>query len=198
MPSTFASVVSGVGANAVVCLAAGAYGEWTGGARNNLTVHPVPGLARGLVTMYLDFANASGITVDGMTLTGIDLRFDTTHDLVIRNNNVTGCTSIKTAEWTNANVLLDSNEHLDRNADDCQQDGRISLPNRNENAPSGLTICNSLFSGGDADGILNGSNGTIIEGNTFRDLHQASSAHTDAIQLYGPRTRWFVVTSSTT
>ena len=92
--------------------------------------------------------------------------------------------SLRTSQWSNANVLFDANRHVGHAAGRCSQDGRISLPNNNPNAPSGLTIRGSLFASGGSDGILNGSNGTVIEGNTFQDLEEGG-AHTDAIQLFG-------------
>jgi nitrous oxidase accessory protein NosD len=57
-------------------------------------------------------------------------------------------------------------------------------------APSGVTIRDSTFSGGNSDGIQNGGNGVRIVGNTFTGIHQVDGAdgvHADAIQLYGSK-----------
>ena len=50
-----------------------------------------------------------------------------------------------------------------------------------------MVIQHSFFSGGNSDGIQNGSNGTQIIGNEFANLDQGDPnvAHTDPIQLYG-------------
>ena len=65
-------------------------------------------------------------------------------------------------------------------------EGRITLPGRGPST-SGVTIQNSKFSGGNSDGIQNGSNGTRIIGNEIYDIQQGdpSVAHSDPIQLYG-------------
>jgi Right handed beta helix region/Bacterial Ig domain len=54
--------------------------------------------------------------------------------------------------------------------------------------PSGVTISNSVFSGGNSDGVqITGmANGVVVgPGNEFSNLAQSSSVHTDSIQLYG-------------
>ena len=87
----------------------------------------------------------------------------------------------------NSNVLLDRNTHIGQNVCGTCYEGRITLPGRNESAPSGVTISNSLFSGGNSDGIQNGSNGTRIIGNEITGVVQNSAAHSDSIQLYGSK-----------
>ena len=54
----------------------------------------------------------------------------------------------------------------------------------NSTTPSGVTIANSLFADGNADGIQTGVGVNII-GNEFRNLYEGScsSCHTDPIQL---------------
>ena len=51
--------------------------------------------------------------------------------------------------------------------------------------PSGVTIRNSLFSGGNSDGVRADANGVKIVGNEFRDMRDEGPFHTDPIQIYG-------------
>ena len=51
-----------------------------------------------------------------------------------------------------------------------------------------MTIRDSLFEGGNSDGVQNGGRGVRILDNEFRNMHQidgADGVHADSIQLYG-------------
>jgi len=64
--------------------------------------------------------------------------------------------------------------------------GRIHLSYASD-TPSGVTVKDSLFEGGNADGIQAGTALTIV-GNEFRNIHETGPddpAHTDPIQLIG-------------
>jgi hypothetical protein len=184
--ATFSAVFSAAQAGDVICLASGSYGTFSGARKTGrVTIRPQDGAA---VTMNISWTDTpANITVDGVTIPDMDME-GPIHDLTIQNSAFTGCSIIRTPEMANANVLLDHNTFLNVPRDACLYDGRLAFPQRNENAPSGVTVANNLFSGGNADGILNGSNGTRIIGNEFSDIRQTSSdAHTDSIQLYGSK-----------
>jgi len=184
--ASFASVFAAAGTGSVICLASGAYGRFTGARKSGrVTIRPQDGAA---ASMSVQFSRTpANITLDGFTITGMEIA-GPVHDLAIRNSAFTGCAVIRTPEMANANVLLDRNTHLNIPRSQCQYDGRLAFPERNPSQPSGVTVSHSLFRGGTADGILNGSNGTRILGNEFDDIVQPASgaeAHTDSIQLYG-------------
>lgn len=187
-PETFASVFAGAQPGDTILLASGGYGTFRGAMKSGeVTLRPQPGAS---ASMALDFNPASNITIDGLTLTGVDLSDGRTKNITIRNADVPGQTIIRTWDMANANILLERNTHRDANVCAGCYDGRITLPQRNDTARSGVVIRDSLFTRGSMDGILNGSNGTQIIGNRFVDLKQTDGpegAHTDAIQLYGSK-----------
>jgi hypothetical protein len=183
-PSNLASVFAGANAGDTIMLAGGSYGPFAGGMKPGVvTLKPAPGAA---VTMQLSFKPAANITIDGVTLTQVDIGDSATKGITVRNSDIPGQTTFRTGELQNANILFDRNVH--RDFDKCSScgEGRIFLPD-STSLPSGITIQNSEFKGGLSDGIQNGSRGTRILDNTFHDLEQGSpdGVHTDAIQLYG-------------
>lgn len=183
-PANLASVFSGALSGDTILLASGNYGTFGGGMKTgNVTLTPAPGAS---VTMRLDFQPASNITIDGVTLTEIEMS-GATKNITVRNADIPGQTTFRTGELQNANILFDSNVHRDWDAcGGCGPEGRIWLPEKT-GQPSGITIQNSEFKGGLSDGIQNGSRGTRIIGNAFHNLEPGSpdGVHTDAIQLYG-------------
>jgi hypothetical protein len=185
--SSLGSVFSAARAGDTIRLAAGDYGVFRGGEKSGeVTLRPAAGAA---VTMALDFDPASNITIDGVTLTDVEIADSRTKNITVRNSDIPGQTTFRTGELQNANILFDHNVHRDWNKCPSCGEGRIWLPERSETQPSGITISNSEFKGGLSDAIQNGSNGTKIVGNVFHDLiaGDGSLVHTDAIQLYGSK-----------
>ena len=184
--ATFGSVFAAAGPGSVICLASGSYGRFTGARKSGrVTIRPQDGAAASISVQFS--RTPANIALDGFTITGMEIS-GPVHDLTIRNSAFTGCAVVRTPEMANANVLLDRNTHLNIARSQCQYDGRLAFPQRNPAQPSGVTVSNSLFRGGTADGILNGSNGTKILRNEFADIIQPASgneAHSDSIQLYG-------------
>jgi hypothetical protein len=183
-PSNLSSVFAGAQGGDTISLAGGNYGTFGGGSKpSTVTLKPQSGAA---VTIGINFNGASNVRVEGVTVSSADVG-GTTKNVTIAKSNFTGNTVIRSAQMSNANVVFDGNTH--NNISPCSScyEGRITLPGRNESAPSGVTIKNSVFAGGMSDGIQNGSNGTQILNNEFRDMVQASAAHTDALQLYGSK-----------
>lgn len=189
-PSTFPTVFANAQAGDIILLASGDYGRFNGAMKSGeVVLRPQPGATP---TMELYFSPARNITIDGLKLTDIIIGDSRTKNITVRNSDIPGQTVIRTSEIDNANILFDRNVHRDYSpcSDGCY-DGRVTLPGSDNQAFSGVTIQNSEFTGGMADGIQNGARGTRILNNTFHDLvpgpADGSGQHTDAIQLYGSR-----------
>lgn len=178
-PSTFGSVVSAAVAGKTVCLASGNYGTW-GGTNKAITIAPAPGASP---TMQVNFGSGdSGFTLleigglSGQISSGasnITIEFSAFTDTLIVDG------------LSNANFVLNADTFKDISDPGCNgQPARIHVVN--SSGPTGFTVENSLFSGGDTDGIQTGSSLTILN-NVFTDLRSPSSDcnHTDSIQLYG-------------
>jgi Right handed beta helix region len=171
-----------------VLLESGDYGVFRGAMRaGRVTLRAAPG-AR--VRMGVMFNPASGITIDGVQITGLEIADRRSHDLTIRNSRFDGSQAvIRTSDLVNANVLLEHNTHI--GFDKCRgcYEGRIDLAGRTDK-PSGVTIRDSVFRGGNSDAIQNGGNGVRILDNTIEDIHQVDGpggVHADGIQLLGSR-----------
>jgi len=187
-PATLASVFSEAQAGDTILLASGDYGVFKGAMKSGeVTLKPQPGAD---ATLALSFRPAANITIDGVTLSEIEIGDRDTKNITVRNSDVPGQTTMHTDELQNANIVFDHNVHRDWNKTDACRcgEGRISLQG-DGGRPSGVTIRRSEFRGGMSDGIQNGSTGTRILDNTFHDLVAGTpeGVHTDAIQLYGSR-----------
>jgi hypothetical protein len=187
-PASLSNVFAAAQPGDTVALASGDYGRFSGAMKSGtVTIKPQPSAT---ARMALNLSPATNITIDGLTLTEIEIGDSHTKNITIRNSDIPGQTKLRTGELVNANILLDHNVHHDFTvcANGCAE-GRIWLPDRSETQPTGITISNSEFRGGASDGIQNGSNGTRIINNTFHDLPQGNPnlVHTDAIQLYGSK-----------
>lgn len=187
-PSTFASVFSQAQAGDVVVLASGSYGTFSGGMKaGQVTIKPAAGAT---ASMAISFYPATNITLDGLTITSAYVGDYRTKNITIRNSSFDRASIVfrsGSGGLENANILLDTNTHTNRDVCSGCYDGRISIVERSDQ-PTGITIQNSTFAGGTMDGILNGGNGVRILNNEFRNIQQTTSgdvAHTDSIQLYG-------------
>ncbi len=147
----------------------------------------------------MNFRPASNITLDGLTIGGLTIGDSRTKNITVRNSLFDRSqATLRTGELVNANVLFDSNRHVGFVAGGGGGEGRIFLPERT-GQPAGVTIRNSLFEGGNSDGVQNGGRGVRILDNEFRSMHQidgADGVHADSIQLYGSaetviRGNWF-------
>ena len=180
-PSTLGDVFASARGGDTIVLAAGDYGRFSGGAKSStVTIKPEAGAT---ASMDVDLRSASQLRVEGMTIGDLDIS-DSSRDVTFAGNRITGHVVIHTEQMNNANVVLDGNSHIDINACGSCYEGRITLPGKGPNL-SGVTIRNSLFRGGNADGIQNGSRGTAIVNNEFVDIHESGGVHSDPIQLYG-------------
>jgi hypothetical protein len=179
------SVFAGAQGGDVIHLAAGSYGRFAGGAKpGRVTLVPEPGAS---VSMSLGFSPASNITVSGMTIAGGTL--SGARDITIANSTFTDTLNI-VSKVANANIVVDHD--VFNNISPCSScpEGRVTVTTEGSRppGPSGVTISNSVFSGGNSDGvqITGNANGVVVgPGNEFSNLAQSSSVHTDSIQLYG-------------
>jgi hypothetical protein len=196
-PLNFGAVFNSAQGGDTILLASGDYGRFPGGSKpSTVTIMPQSGATP---VMDVDFNPASFIRLEGLTIRDLDIAGNT-NNVTVANSRVTGGTVIRTEAMNGANVVLDRNTHADIDVCNGCYEGRITLPGKGP-TPSGVTIRNSLFSGGNADGIQNGSRGTQIVGNEFVNIRESNGVHTDAIQLYGSSStlvhgNWIHATSS--
>lgn len=175
--STFAGVVSAATAGQVVCLASGNYGEFTGVSKA-ITITKQSGASP---VMSISFGNGdSGFTLDGLTIGGGDIT-GTSSNITIKNSAFTNLVYIESA--AGHNLLLDHNTHVNINTCSSCVAGRVHVSGTG--GTNSITIRNSLFDGGNSDGIRADADGVTIEGNTFTNILDQDPFHSDPIQIYG-------------
>jgi hypothetical protein len=184
--SSFSSVYSSAQGGDVIHLAAGNYGNWTpsSGKPSVVTITAQAGAtAQMYPTIYVSNLKLDGLTLNGAYLNGAK-------NVSIVNSTVTQMMRVDTpTSAPNANVLIDHNTFSGINVCSSCYEGRLAIRGYNNTQPVGVTVSNNLFGpGGDSDGvqIIGDAYGVQIgPGNEFRGLAQVSTAHTDAVQLYG-------------
>ena len=133
--------------------------------------------------MQVSFGSGDGgFTLSGMNGMGGEIDSGA-RNITIRNSAFTDAMVFNGV--SNANLVLDGDTFLNINNPGCTgEPARIHL--YNSSGQTGVTVENSLFSGGDTDGIQTGAPLTILN-NVFTNLRSSSSDcnHTDSIQLYG-------------
>jgi Concanavalin A-like lectin/glucanases superfamily/Right handed beta helix region len=185
-PANLSSVFGSAQAGDTVLLASGSYGTFQGGMKPGMvTLAPEPGATP---SMQVNFVPAANITLDGIAITDLLIANSASHDLTVRNSSFDQAQAeIRTGDLSNAKILFDHNTHVGFvKCGNCGE-GRVFLPGKTSQ-PSGVTIQNSYFAGGNSDGIQNGGRGVQILNNEFTGIHQidgANGVHADAIQLYG-------------
>ena len=184
-PATLASVFAAAQPGDTILLAGGSY-SFSGGVKpGEVTIRPQPGAT---ASMRVDFRPAANITLDGLVITNLTIGGSGSKNITVRNSRFDRSqATLRTGELVNANILFEGNTHVGYVAGDGGGEGRIFLPEKT-GQPAGVTIRNSLFEGGNSDGIQNGGRGVQIIGNEFRHMQQidgASGVHADSIQLYG-------------
>ena len=178
-PSTFASAVSAAAAGQTVCLTSGNYGTW-GGTNKAITIAAAAGASP---TMQVNFGSGdTGFTM--VEIGGLSGQINAgASNIMIEFSAFTD--ALVVSGLANANVVLNADTFKDIDNPGCGgQPARIHVVN--SSGQTGFTVENSLFSGGDTDGIQTGSSLTI-KNNVFTDLRSSSSDcnHTDSVQLYG-------------
>lgn len=175
--ATLASEFAAATAGQTICLATADYGTWTGGNKV-VTVKAAPSA---MPVMNINFNNGdSGFTLDGISF-GSGLVYNNANNITIKNSSFTGILMFDNV--FNSNIVLDNNRHIDVEYDEQAPAGRISFPYSGM-THSGVTIQNSLFRGGSADGVQTGV-GVDILNNEFDSIEENGhpTAHTDSIQL---------------
>jgi hypothetical protein len=185
-PATLAAVFAKAHAGDTIVLAAGDYGTFRGALMPGpVTLAAAPGAQ---VRMAVQFAPASNIVLQGIDVTGLEIAGAASHDITVRDSRFDRSQAIiRTSDLRESDILFDHNVHAGFVKCAHCYEGRIDLVGRNR-SPSGVTIRDSVFEGGNSDGIQNGGNGVRIIANTFSGIHQidgADGVHADAIQLYG-------------
>lgn len=164
-----------------ICLASGSYGTFRAGSKSGVvTVRPRRGAT---ARMALAFDPAVNVRVDGVTVTGADIR-GRSRNLTISNSKFTGIAVVNVDQMRDANVLFDRNTHADIDTCTTCFQGRLHVEG-DSGHPSGVVIANSVFSGGNSDGVRADANGIEIRGNEFFGLRDQDPFHTDPIQIYG-------------
>ena len=180
-PATFASQLSAAAAGQTICLASGNYGTFSGTAKA-VTIRAADGANP---QMRVNFgAGDAGFTLDGLTGMGGAVRSGA-HDITIRNSAFTSTIDIQGSPG--ANLLLDHNSH-DWNAvyGNGGPNAKIFIYSNSDGASSGLTVQSSTIRNGNLDGIhIGGSAGATILNNTFENLCDTGTNHTDNLQTEG-------------
>ena len=188
-PADFAKVYAKANGGAVIRLAPGEYGEFTGGKKSApVTVRgPVDGVAK----LGLKLEGPQRLVVDHVTIT--DAYLNAATDVTIRRSTFVGMTRVD-AFARRANILF--SHDVFAAVDPCSTcyEGRLAVrgDDHPDGAPVGVTIRDCRFGpGGTADGIqiIGAAEGVRIgPGNRFAGLAQSQAPgapHTDPIQLYG-------------
>jgi hypothetical protein len=188
------AAISSAAGGAEICLNDGSYGgvKLSGVNKSSMvTVRSLNGAAKVNVGL-LSLDNVAYVHLKAVTFTGGVLRG---HHLQITESTgaaylLNGVSQVLKVYGTvpNAAILIDRVKYINipnpctNNA--CVE-GRISILGGGN--PSGITISNSHFAGGNSDGIQVGGNAGAVQivGNEFTNIMAASGTHTDSIQLYG-------------
>ena len=180
-PATFGAQFAAAQPGQTLCLASGSYGNWAGGAKaGQVTVRGADGAS---ASLGLAFSAASNLLLQNLTITGGDISGGS-RNVTVANSSFTGLLLIET-QSANANIVLNANTHVDLDADPNGLPARVTV--WAHGTPSGVTIANSLFKGGDADGVRPDSDDVQVIGNEFADIVDRGANHADPIQFYGAK-----------
>lgn len=180
-PSTLATAYGNAQAGDTIVLLAGSYRTWVGGSKA-ITLKAADGAT---VTMGVDFTTGDqGLTLEGLKIPGGNIT-NGARDITIRDSAFTSSLTIDGV--ANANILLERDTFNNINSCSTCTPARLHL-SYGSDTPSGVTVRDSKFIGGSADGIQAGTGLSII-GNEFAGIREGSctACHTDAIQLIGAR-----------
>jgi hypothetical protein len=171
-PASLAGQVSVAAGGEVICLETGDYGTWSG-TDKRVTLRRADGATP---TMRFRFGPGdANFVVDGVS--GAGGRVDGgVSNVVVRNSAFNTCMFFF---GSNSDVVFDGNTHLDIDAT-CHN-ARLHM------GGSGVTVKNSLLSGGDSDGAFIASDGVTLEGNRIINVCEGPTGnHTDGIQFEDP------------
>ena len=169
-----------------ICLtSSGDYGEFRAGRKGGMVV-----VRRGPNAeprMSIDFTDARNVRVEGVTIDGGSIT-GSSRDISIRRSRFTGIFVIETGQ-PRANIVLDRNTHIGINFQSDAAAGRVTTQDCDDGGSSGpgsgITIRNSLFRGGDSDGVRPDCDRVRVLNNEFADIEDRGDNHADPIQFYG-------------
>jgi parallel beta helix pectate lyase-like protein len=165
-----------------VCLASGRYGTFYGGKKQGGPV-AIRAQRGAKVSMALDLDSTVNLRLEDLTITTAQIR-GTSRNITIAHSRFTGLAIVHADLMENANIVFDHNVHAD--VDTCTScfQGRLHIDG-NTGRPAGVVIKNSVFSGGDSDGVRADADGIKVLDNRFVGFRDRDPFHTDPIQLYG-------------
>jgi Right handed beta helix region len=164
-----------------VCLATGDYGKFIAGHKNGVVGIRAQRGAKATMALALD--SVDDLRIDGVIIKTAVIS-GTSRNITIANSRFTGLAAVLTDQMINANILFEHNVHADVNTClECYQ-GRLHVEGHS-GRPTGVVIRDSVFSGGNSDGVRADANGIKIIGNEFFGLRDRDPFHTDPIQIYG-------------
>lgn len=179
-PSTFASQVSAASSGQTVCLASGDYGTWQG-VDKALTLR---GAAGATAVLHPLIKSAVGLVLDGLVLedpAGQDQGEVDVGNVTIRNSSYAGH-ALEICKNGSAPVMIDNVSFVGNTYVSTAISARLALFCDGTN----VQVENSLFAGGDQDGIRADADGGLQIGpdNRFINLDSRDTDnHTDPIQL---------------
>lgn len=202
-PSNFASQLSAAQPGQTLCLAGGSYGSFAGVTKSSpgVTITAASGATPTMSINFLSSPVPAWLIFDGLTISGGTIS-GPAHDLVFKNSTFTDKLTIWASANNNAcsncsamngsNIVFDNDTfNMAANPNGVGgYEGRVQF-NSGGSTPAGITIKNSKFTTGCADGIQFGGAGaghgvTVGPNNEFYNLLQGSCGpHVDSIQFNG-------------
>jgi hypothetical protein len=210
--TNFSSQLAAAQSGQTVCLASGNYGTFAGVQKSSpgVTITTQSGAT---ATMVLHFLQASPVAawliLDGLTIAGGDIS-GPANNITVKNSTFTDKLNLRqySNPCTNCSAMNNNNIVFDNDLFNMAAnpsgangyEGRINLIGGNDATGAGITIKNSKFTSGCADGIqvLSGGRGvTIGPNNEFFNLKQGSCGpHVDSIQFVGSDSPGPTITSN--
>lgn len=193
-PANFASQLAAAQPGQTICLASGSYGDFHGAAKSSPGVTITGASDSPLPTMRIEFTSGTPawLILDHIHFTsstgadGYPGDLDVGHDITFQNSHFGHFLNIDFGTGQGANIvfnndLFDVSDGLNVNGDE----GRLQV--KGTSSATSMTIENSKFAAGCADGMQFGGGGTGITvgpNNEFYNLVQGTCGpHVDSIQF---------------
>ena|GEM_PF-2013204 len=204
--STFASAVNSAAPGTTLCLATGNYGSF-GGVNKTSPGVTIAAQSGATPKMIIDFGNANNaawLTFDGIKIGGgRSVICAPAHDITFKNAEASAELDIEAGannnDCSNAPAMQNSNIVFDNiqwtYADDPTGDaswkiheGRLTVLGGAATGSIGVTVKNSLFTGGCADGIqADAAGGMVVQDTEFANITLGlpnCGVHADSVQFY--------------
>lgn len=179
-----ATAVAAAAAGTTVCLNNGNYGSvvLNGVSKSDrVTVQSSSGRG-GVISFKMN--NSSNITLQSLTINGLDMWNGANKNISVLNNTFTGQLLVTGSGRASASagILIDGNTFDGINVCASCYEGRLQIYDG-----GGINVSNNHFGNrGESDGIqMGGYGGMIGPGNVFSDILYSGGRHVDAMQLYG-------------